>query len=199
MAKQQREKIYSVNPLKTRKDIQSMRASLREQGTDRFTTNRTGKRNEMLFTFGINAGLRVSDIVKLRVKDVADKDRVNVIEIKTGKKRKVYLANIKKELSKYIRDMKLQPDDYLFPSRKHGHHISTTQVYRALVQAGKSIGRDDIGTHTMRKTFGYWFIKQGHSIEQLMVIFNHSSESITKRYIGIEQEELEDSLKDFRL
>ena len=90
-------------------------------------------------------------------------------------------------------------DDFLFPSRKHGYHVSTTQVYRFLVKAGKTCGRNDIGTHTMRKTFGYWYYKQGGSIENLMHIFNHSSEAITKRYIGIDQEDIEKSLQDFHI
>ncbi|BDP82253.1 hypothetical protein EfmAA290_29290 (plasmid) [Enterococcus faecium] len=47
------------------------------------------------------------------------------------------------------------------------------------------LGRDDIGTHTLRKTFGYHYYKKTRDIATLMFIFNHSSQAITKRYIGI--------------
>ena len=47
-----------------------------------------------------------------------------------------------------------------------------------------------VGTHTLRKTFGYWAYKQGIDITLLMRIFNHSAPSITLRYIGITQEEI---------
>ena len=153
----------------------------------------------MLFDFGVNTGLRVSDIVRLKVKQVQNKNRFTIRELKTGKERTIFIKNIRKELSNYIYEMKLKPDDFLFPSRKHGYHVSTTQVYRFLVKAGKQCNRNDIGTHTMRKTFGYWYYKQGGSIENLMHIFNHSSEAITKRYIGIDQEDIEKSLQNFHI
>lgn len=194
-----KKKIYKVEPLRNKKDITDMKKMLKIQGQDSLSTNKVGSRNAMLFDFGINTGLRVSDIVNLKVKTVKNKDRFTIREKKTGKVRTVYIKNIKRELDDYIDKMKLNDDDWLFPSRKHGYHVSNSQVYRALVKAGKLIKHQDIGTHTMRKTFGYWFIKNGGSIATLMVIFNHSSEAITKRYIGIQQENIEDSLKNFHL
>ncbi|WP_382359327.1 hypothetical protein [Lentibacillus kimchii] len=52
----------------------------------------------------------------------------------------------------------------------------------------------------MRKTFGYHYFQQTHDIVTLMVIFNHSPpQNITKCYIGIEEDAIKNSLKDFRL
>lgn len=93
----------------------------------------------------------------------------------------------------------MNDEGYLFSSRKGYSHITTTQAYRVLVQAGDLLGRQDIGTHTMRKTFGYHYYKRTHDVVTLMNIFNHSDQSITKRYIGITDEEVANSLKDFRL
>ena len=93
----------------------------------------------------------------------------------------------------------MNEEGYLFPSRKGDSHISTTQAYRILVQAAELIGRTDIGSHSMRKTFGYHYYKRTHDVVTLMNIFNHSDQSITKRYIGITEEEVADSLRDFRL
>lgn len=198
-AEHQRKAIYNVKPIKTKQELEDFRSALLVGNLDSLSGNRSGKRNLMLFDFGVNTGLRVSDIVRLKVKQVQNKNRFTIRELKTGKERTVFIKNIRKELNNYIYEMKLKPDDFLFPSRKHGYHVSTTQVYRFLVKAGKQCNRNDIGTHTMRKTFGYWYYKQGGSIENLMHIFNHSSEAITKRYIGIDQEDIEKSLQDFHI
>lgn len=90
-------------------------------------------------------------------------------------------------------------DDWLFASRKGEGNISTTQAYRVLAKAGDWIGRKDIGTHTMRKTFGYHYYKRTKDVATLMEIFGHASQSITKRYIGIRDDEIEETLQDFHL
>lgn len=198
---------YKVEPIRDKAVIASLKQVLKQQGNDRLTSNRTGMRNSMLFEFGINTGLRVGDIVKLRVADITSSqppysvmDKFYLKEQKTGKSKAVGLYSIKDKLTEYIEDMRLTSTDYLFPSRKRGYHVSTTQVYRFLVEAGNTLGLDTIGTHTMRKTFGYWFIRNNiGSIEDLMVYFNHSSQAITKRYIGIQEDDIQNRLKQFKL
>ena len=56
-----------------------------------------------------------------------------------------------------------------------------------------------IGTHTMRKTFGYWFYKQTKDVAKLQNLLNHSHPDITLRYIGITEEEIEEDLQRFVL
>ncbi len=65
--------------------------------------------------------------------------------------------------------------------------------------AADFLGRDDVGIHTMRKTFGYHHYKQVKYVAILQEIFNHAAPSITKRYIGIRQDEINESVADFRL
>lgn len=72
-------------------------------------------------------------------------------------------------------------------------------MYRILYDAADFLGRDDIGTHTIRKTFGYHNYKQFKDVAISQEIFNHSAPSITMRYIGIRQDEINESLADFRL
>lgn len=158
---------------------------------------KTAPRNVLLFKIGISTGLRISDIVSLRVSDVKGKSSFKIREGKTKKERTVHLNAIMAEIADYTYDM--DDNDYLFASRKGDSHITTTQAYRILTKAGELIGRDDIGTHTMRKTFGYHYYKRTHDIVTLMNIFNHADQSTTKRYIGITDEEVADTLKDFRL
>lgn len=182
--------LIDVQPLTTQKDIAEMIEAL---GMAKLNADR----NVLLFKIGISTGLRVGDIVKLKVSDVKGKSSFKIREGKTKKERTVHLNAIMADIADYTEGM--DETGYLFPSRKGDSHITTTQAYRVLVQAGELIGRNDIGTHTMRKTFGYHYYKRTHDVVTLMNIFNHSDQSITKRYIGITEEEVADSLKDFRL
>ncbi|WP_431808998.1 tyrosine-type recombinase/integrase [Lysinibacillus sphaericus] len=77
--------------------------------------------------------------------------------------------------------------------------MSTAQAYRALQKAADALGRDDIGTHTMRKTFGYHHYKSNKDVATLQHIFNHSVPSITLKYIGITSDEINATMEDFPL
>lgn len=183
----------NVEPLRTRQEIEDFKDALKLTG---------GQRDLMLFTIGINTGLRIGDILALKVGDVRGRDTAVIIEQKTGKKRKLYLRNIADEIDAYTRFM--DEGDYLFSSRKKDadgqrKSISTTQAYRALQKAADLLERSDIGTHTMRKTFGYQHYQRNKDVAILMEVFNHSSPSVTKRYIGIRQDEITSTLIDFRL
>ena len=182
--------MIDVQPLTTEKEIKEMIKAL-EMG------KQNANRNVLLFKIGISTGLRVGDIVKLKVSDVKGKSNFKIREGKTKKERTVHLNAIMADIADYTEGM--SEEGYLFPSRKGDSHITTTQAYRVLVQAGELVGRQDIGTHSMRKTFGYHYFKRTKDVVTLMNIFNHSDQSITKRYIGITEEEVADSLKDFRL
>src|SRR5699024_10698111 len=110
-------------------------------------------RDLLIFMIGINTGLRVNDIVKLKVGDVRGKDSFIIFEGKTNKKRTVNISMIKNEIETYTTGKR--SDEYLFKSQKGDKPITTTQVYRILSSAADYVGYDYVGTHTMRKTFGY--------------------------------------------
>ena len=90
---------------------------------------------------------------------------------------------------------------YIFLSRKGTNKpISRQQAYRIINNAAESLGlvernrkgiiiSGEIGTHTLRKTFGYHSFQNGTSLELLMDLFNHSSKTQTLRYIGITEEQ----------
>lgn len=114
------------------------------------------------------------------------KDAFFIREGKTKKKREVNISMLREEIDRYTEGKR--DDEYLFKSQKGDKHITTTQVYRILNDAADFLGRDDIGTHTMRKTFGYHHYRRYKDIAMLQEIFNHAAPSITKRYIGIRQD-----------
>ncbi len=78
-------------------------------------------------------------------------------------------------------------DNPLFLGKKHCR-LHQSQVYRFLNYACDQLGISiNVGTHTMRKTFGYFFYQKFNDIALLQKILNHSSPSITMRYIGLEK------------
>lgn len=155
-------------------------------------------RNKVLFCLGINSGLRVSDILSLNVSDVRGKTHIELYEKKTGKLKKFPINNKMEKLLNYYTDNK-SDNMPLFVS-KNKNRLDRSQVYRFLNEACLSAGiTANIGTHTMRKTFGYHHYKQFKDIAMLQMIFNHSSPEITLRYIGIDQDEIDKSYNAFEL
>lgn len=194
MAKKQH--IENVQPLRSLEEIEEMKLAIKRGNKGTPKRRELADRDVLLFLTGINTGLRVNDILNLKVSDVKEKDLFTIREGKTKKKREINIRMLRNELNKYIKEK--HRDDYLFMSQK-GNKLTTTQVYRILNDAGDFLGRDDIGTHTMRKTFGYHHYRKFKDLAMLQEIFNHSSPEITKRYIGITQDEINDTLNDFRL
>ena len=90
-------------------------------------------------------------------------------------------------------------DEPLFVGKKHCR-LDRSQVYRFINDVCLKLGiKVNVGTHTMRKSFGYHHYKKFNDVALLQKIFNHSSPSITMRYIGIAQEELDASYLNFEL
>lgn len=162
------------------------------------------KRNQLIFIFGINTGLRVSDILELDIQDVKNKSYIEIREKKTGKYKRFPLNNklktlIKEYLKEREQNYSITEGEPLFIGKKHCR-LNRSQVYRFLRDACKKVGLNiNAGTHTMRKTFGYHHYKQFNDIALLQKILNHSSPSITLRYIGIDQETIDISYNSFEL
>lgn len=156
----------------------------------------TSERNSILFLFGVYSGLRVSDILKLRVRDVRGKNRIIIREKKTGKERRFPLnRELRKRLLQYVEPMK--DYEFLFKSRQgYNKPISRQQAWKIISNAGKSFGLESIGTHTMRKTFGYHMYQQTHDIVTIQQILNHSTQDYTLRYIGINQDTMDKAIND---
>ena len=153
----------------------------------------------MLFVLGINTGLRISDLLELKVEDVRDKIHIVLIEQKTGKTKKFLINNqLREDLNKYTEGM--INNEYLYQSQKGNNKpISRVQAYRILNDVANKVGLEDIGTHTLRKTFGYWHYKQYKDVALLQELFNHSAPSVTLRYIGINQDVMDKTIEDFYL
>lgn len=179
----------TVQPIRDIEKIEEMKRELQKTGT----------RNYILFLMGINIGLRISDLLQLKVSDVRNKSHVTITEKKTGKQKRHLLTNVKTELDNYIIGM--ADNEYLFQSRNgENKPLQRFQAYNILNKTARKIGiTDEIGTHTMRKTFGYHFYQKTKDVALLQNLFNHSSPSVTLRYIGINQDIIDNAIREFKL
>ncbi|WP_343837704.1 site-specific integrase [Salinibacillus aidingensis] len=180
--------MQTVEPIRDRLLIEEMKQELRK----------TSERNYFLFVMGINTGLRISDLLPLQVKDVRNQTHITLKETKTRKNKRFLLnAELRGIIADYIRDK--EDDDYLFPSHKTDLPLQRVQAYKVLNQAAKTVGIQNFGTHSLRKTFGFWHYTMNRNVALLQDIFNHSSPEITLRYIGINQDIVDQSLEHFSL
>jgi len=179
-----------VQPITDLKHIKSIKKLLSDNLRDR-----------ALFILGINSGLRVQDILALKVEDVKTSpigERISLIEKKTGKAN-VFIINkeIRTALDDYLKDAKLKDSNFLFKSRKGANYPITTYAVTQMVKrwADEINLTGNFGAHTLRKTWCYHQRKTfGVSWEVIAKRLNHSSPSITRRYLGIQEEEVEEIL-----
>jgi Site-specific recombinase XerD len=177
---------------------------------------RYSMRDYALFNFGIYTGRRIVDIVKLNVGDVAyyDRkgrfaivDRIEISEKKTGKFANLILHSAaRRALQKYLRPRSREAvsreaflNEPLFRSQKPRRdgqlRITQHHAWRILSSAAKKCGLSyKIGTHSLRKTFGYILYQKNTNIELIQQLLNHSSPAITLAYIGITQDDMDEAI-----
>ncbi|MBC1481291.1 tyrosine-type recombinase/integrase [Listeria seeligeri] len=176
-----------------------------------------GERNVLLFSIGINTAYRISDLLHLKLSDVLEiyrqkvrvKSRLKMKEQKTEKNNSVILTKkLQKDIWEYVLKEHAQAiqeqelNHYLFTSRKKNggeRPLSRQQGWYIISKAGKKAGLQHLGTHSMRKTFGYHLYNNGVGLELIQLLSNHSSPKITLRYIGIEQEDKDQAVSSLGL
>jgi len=153
-------------------------------------------RDYVLFETGIYLGRRISDMLKFKVRDVKNKDYIYFRESKTNKEARIAInTELKVIYKEYTKDMK----DYelLFQSRQGKNKPITRQrVWQILNEAALFFKyKENIGCHTLRKTFGYWLYKESKDIVAIKDLLNHGDISVTRRYIGITQDSKDNLVK----
>ena len=151
-----------------------------------------------LVVLGLNTALRISDLLNLRWRSVYDfkkncfRDHLLIWEHKTGKRNYIAInQNAKNALYLYFMEKNPDPEEYVFSKRTNPYKpLSRSQAYRIIKEdASHTTSEEAISCHSLRKTFGYYAWQEGVQPALLMNVFNHSSFHITKRYLGIEQDE----------
>ena len=145
-------------------------------------------------TLEANLGMRISDILHLHFCDIVkdgDRYRLDISEIKTGKER---VFTVPEEILGFI-------DQYRIRNRLNEQQrlfdISERQVQKHLKSACDHLGLSGISTHSFRKYFATKiYVNNGYNIELVRQLLQHSSSATTQKYIGIQQRQVEDALKN---
>ncbi|MGL5753665.1 MAG: tyrosine-type recombinase/integrase [Paraclostridium sp.] len=159
------------------------------------------QRNKILFSVGIYTGLRISDILKLRVKDIYKKNRLEIKQTKTGNL--VYVPinpYLKKMISEYVEDNNMKSYDLLFRSKKgRNKAITRQQAYNVLNEVAAKFKIENIGCHSMRKTSGYhMYYATGKDIGLVMELLGQKDQGSTLRYIGITDMDIEKGINKLK-
>lgn len=178
----------TVQPIKNPETVKRILEGLEND------TSWHGGRMYLLFATGIFTGLRISDIVKLRVENVSG-EYIRLREQKTGKSQSIYINKALRAI--YDARLKGRGDrEFIFASRKKDANgeqkpITTRSAAYDMSIIAKRFGiKGPFGCHSMRKTYGYQLYNGGHgaTLEELRMQFNHSKEAVTRRYIGVDEE-----------
>ncbi len=171
-----------VKPITSKAKIDEMKELMWQDGKDRERT---------LFILGINSGLRISDLLTLKWKDL-DGSAVKIKEQKTGKtKRFVLNVSCLEALAAIPQG---EPEEYIFETHstnKRGNPWTRQYVWQFMNRYAHMVGLEEIGTHTLRKTFGFFVYQKTKDITIVQKLLNHSSPQISLRYIGLEQRDLD--------
>lgn len=196
-----------VYPFRTQEDLKKMHE---------YFVSHEMYRDDLMFVLGINVGLRASDLLNLKWGEVIDANTneiangVTVKEKKTKKFRTFYLnSSCEKAITEYRKyywgDGEEDKEEYIFKSKKDGTiPIGVRPAGLILKKAAMAVGiQYNVGTHSLRKTFGYHQLKAHNGdalfLCELQEMFNHSSPKITLRYCGLEQEKMEQYYNDVNL
>ena len=177
-----------VEPIRNIKDVNKIKQYL--YGKD-------CKRDYCIFVVGINIGLRAGDLLALKVADVSDGsrifDEVTIKEQKTGKIKTFTLNKSAKEaIYEYLQTSGIDHNGYLFSSRKGGH-LGVRPLHHIIKSTLRELNiKGNYGTHSLRKTMAFHRYTNNVPLETLQKMLNHSSSSVTLRYIGITKEVITD-------
>lgn len=194
----------TAQPIRNHEDLENLKRYYREIHPN--------ARNQLLVILGLNTALRISDLLGLRWRDVYlfewDKysEHICLIEQKTGKHSSIYInQNIVEALQTYRKQLIARchqplPEDYLFSHSNKREPITRVQAFRIIKTAANYYRIPGvICCHSLRKTFGYQAWRQGVSPALLVSIYNHSSYEVTKRYLGIEQDDRDKIFQEIQI
>ena len=186
----------AAEPIKDRAVIEDIKTTLNKKKTRKYYA---------LFCTGINTALRISDILKLKVFDVKT-GYVHTSETKTGKSKQFPINDaLSAVLTNYIKEFKLQDNDYLFFANRKDKvrsvkYIDQSQAYRKLKEVVEGLYPEiHFSTHVLRKTCGYWLYQSTKDIVLVMHALNHSSVSVSMRYIGLTQQCVDNAFNGLNL
>lgn len=160
---------------------------------------------ELILLVGFNTSLRVSDFRRFKVSDLRGKDYAQIDAKKTGKEARILInPQARREINRLLAGRKA--DEFIFQSRVSDQvthkkkPITRQRCYQIINQIAREAGIEErIGCHTLRKTFGYHYYKMTGDVVSLQRILCHSYQRETLVYIGVIQENIDESLMKFNV
>lgn len=157
-------------------------------------------RLSLLVGCGCFFGLRISDLKRLTWSNLIDGERFSVVEQKTGKRREIKInSGLQSHIYDCYKALKIANKEDLCFVNKHGKPISTQMINRHLktIKYRYNLKIEHLSSHSFRKTFGRKVVSSaGEQSEMALIklseLFNHSSPMVTRRYLGLRAEELEE-------
>lgn len=162
----------------------------------------------LLVAIGVFTGLRISDLLQIKFEQFIGTDFLNIIEKKTKKERKIKINSDLKEMVERIKlKMSVANDDqYIFVNKYGTKPIDKSYVNVKLKELFNKYDihlEGNVSSHLFRKTLGNRALKlnnySNESMVLLMELFNHSSPSTTKRYLGVRDSEIQSIYDSLRL
>ena len=153
-------------------------------------------RNHALIVLGVHTALRISDLLRLRWEDVYNfrnrrvRVTISIVEKKTQKAKVIALNKGAARALALLAAGSAREGHCLIENPNTGRAISRIQAYRIIRAAAEALAfRDRVSCHSLRKTLGYHAWKSGVSPAVIMEIYNHSSLAVTRRYLGVTQDD----------
>lgn len=174
----------TVEPIKPRTKVMAIKAMLKRK-----------PRDYLLFTLGVNAALRVGDLLSLKVKDVVNgkgefKEYLYVRTHKSGKEVRIKLPQPCIEaLERYFRGRKLEYDNFLFTGRNSAKPLTRVRAWQLIQGWCRDVGLTGrYGTHSLRKTWGLAAHQEGVDLLLIAEKLGHRNPDVTMKYVGITRE-----------
>ena len=182
--------MVKVQPLTNVYEIKKILISLKEKSP----------RDYYITTIALTTGLRISDILNLKIEQFRDSPEITIIERKTNKRKCVMLSNkLRNMILNYCKNRRSY--EYLFKSSKvskdkiHKNIPMTRQGYYKSINKIVKLKDKNLNAHTLRKTYAYWALNETNNLPLITKCLNHSSQRVTLDYLGINQEEINNVTK----
>ena len=152
----------------------------------------------IMFLMGTLLALRINEILKLRVGDVANKKTHTFCQSKTGKEITIaFSPELRKALKHYCEGR--DPQEALIPARDNEFKpLSRRMAWEVIHKIGERYGLN-LGTHSMRKTCAYHYYRATKDLATIKVWLNHSAERDTLTYIGVTKERVTQAMINFKI
>lgn len=184
MTNDKKRKAAAVKPITDKNQLEQMKDYLKGRSI----------RNYVVFMVGINTGLRIKEILNLKVKNIK-----NGTHIEVNGNLKPMNKVLREVVQTYIHGKRGQ--EYLFQSREGNNQpIQRSMIYRAMDEAAKHVGITSVGTNSLRKTFGYHLYMQTQDLTMVKAALDYPySKASLIDFLGIQDIVLEQTINDFSL